>query len=300
LRISLARSGIAVRMGEKKVKLTLGWMMLYTFMIALVLFTAIPLIYVVSTAFKPLDELFIWPPRFLVRRPTMQNFTNLVISLGSSTVPFVRFVFNSVFVTAVSVLLTVMVSSLGAYGIVKHKPPGSKTLFNIIIAALMFSPHVTRIPTYMVMNSLGLVNTYGSLILTYIAVAYNFFLMKQFTEQFPNDLLEAARIDGANELRVFFSIVMPSLTPAWSTLVVFSFVRIWNDYFTPLIFISSQAKKTMPLALQTIAGGPATMSIGRAGAVAAATFLMIVPTIIIFTTAQKKVMETMTHSGIKG
>ncbi len=300
MRISLARSGIAVRMGEKKVKLTLGWMMLYTFMIALVLFTAIPLIYVVSTAFKPLDELFIWPPRFLVRRPTMQNFTNLVISLGSSTVPFVRFVFNSVFVTAVSVLLTVMVSSLGAYGIVKHKPPGSKTLFNIIIAALMFSPHVTRIPTYMVMNSLGLVNTYGSLILTYIAVAYNFFLMKQFTEQFPNDLLEAARIDGANELRVFFSIVMPSLTPAWSTLVVFSFVRIWNDYFTPLIFISSQAKKTMPLALQTIAGGPATMSIGRAGAVAAATFLMIVPTIIIFTTAQKKVMETMTHSGIKG
>jgi ABC-type glycerol-3-phosphate transport system permease component len=300
LRISLARSGIAVRMGEKKVKLTLGWMMLYTFMIALVLFTAIPLIYVVSTAFKPLDELFIWPPRFLVRRPTMQNFTNLIISLGSSTVPFVRFVFNSVFVTAVSVLLTVMVSSLGAYGIVKHKPPGSKTLFNIIIAALMFSPHVTRIPTYMVMNSLGLVNTYGSLILTYIAVAYNFFLMKQFTEQFPNDLLEAARIDGANELRVFFSIVMPSLTPAWSTLVVFSFVRIWNDYFTPLIFISSQAKKTMPLALQTIAGGPATMSIGRAGAVAAATFLMIVPTIIIFTTAQKKVMETMTHSGIKG
>jgi len=287
-------------MGEKKVKLTLGWAILYGFMLLLVLFTALPLVYVVSTAFKPLDELFIWPPRFLVRRPTTQNFTNLVISLGSSTVPFVRFIFNSVFVTAVSVFFTVMVSSLGAYGLVKHKPPGSKTLFNIIIAALMFSPHVTRIPTYMVMNALGLVNTYWSLILTYIAVAYNFFLMKQFTEQFPNDLLEAARIDGAKEFKVFWKIVMPSLTPAWSTLVVFSFVRIWNDYFTPLIFISSQAKKTMPLALQTIAGGPATMSIGRAGAVAAATFIMIIPTIVIFTTAQKKVMETMTHSGIKG
>ena len=300
MKISLARNGISVYMGEKKVKLTLGWAILYGFMLLLVLFTALPLVYVVSTAFKPLDELFIWPPRFLVRRPTTQNFTNLVISLGSSTVPFVRFIFNSVFVTAVSVFFTVMVSSLGAYGLVKHKPPGSKTLFNIIIAALMFSPHVTRIPTYMVMNALGLVNTYWSLILTYIAVAYNFFLMKQFTEQFPNDLLEAARIDGAKEFKVFWKIVMPSLTPAWSTLVVFSFVRIWNDYFTPLIFISSQAKKTMPLALQTIAGGPATMSIGRAGAVAAATFIMIIPTIVIFTTAQKKVMETMTHSGIKG
>ena len=298
MKISLARNGISVYMGEKKVKLTLGWAILYGFMLLLVLFTALPLVYVVSTAFKPLDELFIWPPRFLVRRPTTQNFTNLVISLGSSTVPFVRFIFNSVFVTAVSVFFTV--SSLGAYGLVKHKPPGSKTLFNIIIAALMFSPHVTRIPTYMVMNALGLVNTYWSLILTYIAVAYNFFLMKQFTEQFPNDLLEAARIDGAKEFKVFWKIVMPSLTPAWSTLVVFSFVRIWNDYFTPLIFISSQAKKTMPLALQTIAGGPATMSIGRAGAVAAATFIMIIPTIVIFTTAQKKVMETMTHSGIKG
>lgn len=165
---------------------------------------------------------------------------------------------------------------------------------------LMFSPHVTQIPRYMVINSMKLINTYWALILPNIAVAYNFFLMKQFLEQFPNELLESARIDGANEWMTFWRIVMPSLTPAWATLIVFSFVSNWNDYFSPLIFTTSQTMKTLPLALQSIAGGPAAASIGRAGAVAAATFIMIIPTVVLFTSMQARVIETMTHSGIKG
>ena len=152
----------------------------------------------------------------------------------------------------------------------------------------------------MVVNSLGLIDTYWALILPSIAVAYNFFLMKQFTEQYPDELIEAARIDGSGELRIFLKLVMPALAPAWSTLIVFSFVNNWNDYFSPLIYITSQAMKTLPLALQTIAGGAATASIGRAGAVSAATFIMTIPTIVIFTVMQGKVMETMTYSGIKG
>lgn len=281
-------------------KITPGWIMLYIFMLLLVAFTALPLIYMVSTAFKPIDELFIFPPRFFVRKPTLRNFYDLLVALESSTVPFTRYLFNSFFVTSITVFCTVMVSSFGAYGLVKHKPPGSKALFSFIIAALMFSPHVTHIPRYLVVNQLGFINKYSALIIPQIAVAYNFFLMKQFIEQFPNELLESARIDGANEWTAFFKIVMPALTPAWSTLVVFSFVANWNDYFTPLIYITSQAKKTLPLSLQTIAGGPATMSIGRAGAVAAATFLMTIPTVVIFTSMQARVMETMVHSGIKG
>jgi ABC-type glycerol-3-phosphate transport system permease component len=269
-------------------------------MLLLVAFTALPLVYMVSTAFKPLDELFLFPPRFLVRRPTLQNFSDLVLSLSSSTVPFTRYLFNSLFVTTITVFCTVVVCSMGAYGLVKHNPPGSKVLFSLIIMALMFSHHVTRIPSYMVINKLGMINTYWAMIIPSIAVAYNFFLMKQFIEQFPNELLESARIDGANEWMTFWKIVMPSLTPAWSTLVVFSFVSNWNDYFSPLIYLTSQAMKTMPLALHTIAGGPAVISIGRAGAVAASTFLMTIPTIIIFIIMQARVMETMTYSGIKG
>jgi ABC-type glycerol-3-phosphate transport system permease component len=290
------KSGFSIN----KPRLSTGWLFLYLFMGFLVAFCALPLIFVVSTAFKPLDELFLFPPTYFVRKPTLDNFTNLVISLGSSIVPFSRYVFNSLAVTTTTVLCTVILSSMGAYSLVKHRPPGSRTIFNFVIAALMFSSHVTQIPRYMVVNKMGLIDTYWAIILPNIAVAYNFFLMKQFIEQFPDELLEAARIDGSNELRIFWQIVMPALTPAWSTLVVFSFVSNWNDFFSPLIYLSDLAMKTLPLALNTIGGGPAGMSIGRAGAMAAATFLMTIPTIIIFMTMQARVMETMTHSGIKG
>ncbi len=285
---------------KKIKKISPAWTFIYIFMFILMIFIALPLIYVISTAFKPIDELFLFPPRFIVRRPTVQNFTELALTLSSSAVPFTRYIFNSLFVSSVVVFCTVITSSLGAYGIVKHKIPGGKTIFAIVIAALMFSPHVTQIPRYLIVNSLGMINTYWALIIPPIAVAYNFFLMKQFTEQFPNDLIESARIDNANELQIFWKIIIPSLTPAWSTLVVFSFVANWNDYFSPLIFTSKQDMRTLPIALQTIAGGPATASVGRAGAVAAATFLMIMPTVIIFIYMQKKVMETMLYSGIKG
>lgn len=280
-------------------KINITWVIIYLFMFAMVLFSALPLIYMISTAFKPIDELFVFPPRFFVRRPTLQNFRDLILSLDSSTVPFTRYSFNSILVTAVTVTCTVVISSMGAYGLAKHRPAGSKTLFSIILAALMFSPYVTQISRYMVVNYLGMINTYWALIIPNIVVAYNLFLMKQFTEQFPDELLESARMDGANEWMTFWRIVMPSLVPAWSTLVVFSFVSTWNDYFSPLIFISSQQLKTLPLALQTIAGGPAATSIGRAGAVAAATFCMTMPTVFLFLLMQRKVMETMVYSGIK-
>ncbi len=129
-------------------------------------------------------------------------------------------------------------------------------------------------------------------------MAYNFFLMKQFCEQVPDQLLESVRMDGAAERTVFWRIAMPLMKPAWATLIVFSFVLNWNDYFTPLIFIRSQAMRTLPLALQTIGGGPATVA--RSGAVAAATFLTTMPTILVFVLAQRKVMRTMAYSGIKG
>ncbi len=275
--------------------ITFGKVVLYLIMLLLVAFTALPLVYVVVTAFKPLDELYIYPPRFTVKNPTTQNFSDLVVSLGSSTVPFTRYIFNSVLITIVVVVLTVIVCSLAAYALVKFKPVGGKVLFDLILVALMFSAHVTKIPSYLIINKLHLVNTYWALILPSIAVAYNCFLMRQFIQQYPDELIEAARIDGAGEFKIFIKMVMPALAPAWSTLVVFSFVSNWNDYFSPLIYITSQAMKTLPLALKTIGTG-----IARAGATNAASLLTSAPTIIIFTVMQRHVMETMTYSGIKG
>ena len=260
-----------------------------------VAFCALPLIYMVNTAFKPLNEMLRFPPTFFVKNPTLNNFSDLLTALSGTSVPFVRSVFNSLLVSAAVVVLTVIVSSMGAFGLTKHRVPFGKQLFTLIIMALSFSSSVTTIPTYLVIENIGLVNSYWALILPKVAVAYNMFLMKQFCEQMPNALLEAARIDGAGEWHIFFKIAMPMLRPAWATLTVMSFVGVWNDYFTPLIYITDDALRMVPLALQSISTGGLT----RAGASAAASFLMIMPTIIIYTLLQKKVISTMAFSGIK-
>ena len=269
------------------------------FMIFLVAFTALPLIYIVNAAFKPLDELFLFPPTFFVKHPTGKNFRDLVISLGSSTVPFLRYVFNSVFVSLCVVVGTVIISSTAAFALSKLELPFKAFWFNLIISALMFSNHVTTIPRYLVIESMGLYNSYTALILPQIAVAYNVFLMKQFLDQYPDQIMEA-HIDGAGDFLTFIKIVFPGQKPVVATMVVLTFVSCWNDFFSPLVYTSSQTMKTLPLALQTISGGAGASSVSRAGAVSAASLLMILPVIIIFTLMQGKVMETMTQSGIKG
>ena len=270
------------------------------FMIFLVAFTALPLIYIVNAAFKPLDELFLFPPTFFVKHPTGKNFRDLVISLGSSTVPFLRYVFNSVFVSLCVVVGTVIISSTAAFALSKLELPFKAFWFNLIISALMFSNHVTTIPRYLVIESMGLYNSYTALILPQIAVAYNVFLMKQFLDQYPDQIMEAAHIDGAGDFLTFIKIVFPGQKPVVATMVVLTFVSCWNDFFSPLVYTSSQTMKTLPLALQTISGGAGASSVSRAGAVSAASLLMILPVIIIFTLMQGKVMETMTQTGIKG
>ncbi len=269
---------------------------LYLAVLVMLAFTALPLIYVVFTAFKPLDELLRFPPTFLVSRPTLTNFSDLVTTLGSSDVPFLRYIFNSVLTSAVTVFLSVIVCCMGAYGLVKHKVLFGNFFFLVIVSALMFSGHVTQISNFMIVNSLGLVDSYWALIIPKIAVAFNFFMVKQFIEQMPDAYLEAARIDGAGEVKIFTGLVMPFLRPAVATLTVFSFVNNWNDYFSPLIFITKEQLKTLPLALQSIGEGG---NVARAGAMAAATFLMTLPTVVVFTLMQGKVIQTMAHSGIK-
>lgn len=269
----------------------------YTSMTVLVAFTALPLIYLISTAFKPLDELFLFPPRFFVRRPTFQNFSILLSALDAAAVPFTRNVFNSVFITVVIVAITTILSSMGGFALAKYNMKIAKVMFAIIIAGLMFSPHVTQIPQYLVVNYLGLYNTYWALILPNVAVAYNFFLMKQFSEQIPMEYLESARMDGAREWRIFWALVMPLLRPAVATLVVLSFVANWNNYFGALVFLTREEMKTMPLAIATVAGGPG--NIARAGAGAASALLFTAPTILIFVIMQSRVLRTMAYSGIK-
>lgn len=275
-----------------------GGILLYVVLTVFGLLMLAPLVYMVSSAFKPTSELFLFPPRFFVINPTMKNFYQLLLVTGTSAVPFARYIFNSIVVTVCIVTGGVVISAMAAYPLSKHYGmPFKKSIFSMIILALMFAPQVTQIPQFLVISKLGLMNTYVALILPHLAAPVGLFLMKQFLDQIPDALLEAATIDGAGEWKILWRVIMPMLKPAWATLALFSFIASWNDGWSAAIYTTTEDMKTLPLALQTISGGYGV--IARVGTVAAASLLMILPTIIVFVITQRMVLETMAHSGIK-
>jgi len=273
-----------------------GWL-LYLFMTVFGIVMLAPLVYMVSTAFKPLEELFLFPPRFFVMRPTMENFYTLLFITNASTVPFSRYIFNSVVATTGIVLGGILISAMAAYPLSKHAMPFRKSIFSLIVLALMFTSLVTQIPQYLVINKLGLLNTYWALIIPYLASPLGLFLMKQFLDQIPDTLLEAAKIDGASEWKIFRTVVVPLLKPATATMALFSFVGAWNDQWPSTVYITQDDLRTLPYALSTILGTSGT--IARVGTTGAASLIMVLPTIAVFVITQRMVLETMAHSGLK-
>ena len=278
-------------------KIDFGSIALYTFLTVAGLLMLAPLVYMASTAFKPVSELFLFPPRFFAVNPTLKNFYDLLLVTGSSFVPFSRFIFNSVVVTLGIVVLGVLVSAMAAYPLAKHEMPFKSMIFSMIITALMFSPMVLQIPQYLLISKSGLMNTYFAMILPYLAAPVGMFLMTQFLRQIPDALLEAARIDGASEWKVFYSVILPMLKPAIATFALFSFIQAWNDPYPAMVYTTEEDMKSLPLAITTIQGGAGV--IARVGTFAAASFLMIIPTIIVFIITQRMVLQTMAHSGLK-
>jgi len=273
-----------------------GQIVLFLFLISLAAFMMLPLVFVVVNALKPLDELMLFPPRFWVQRPTLSNFGDLLLATSATTVPFVRYVFNSIIVSVAVVVLTILIGSMAAYALSnKHKFPGQELFFILVVSSLMFAGEVTSIPRYLIVNKLGWIDHYWALIIPPLAGGYGVFLMKQFIDQVPREIMEAAIIDGANEWTIFWKLIMPGAQSAWATLGITQFVSTWNDAFSPLIFTRTEVMKTLPLMLQTVGGG----SVARLGAGAAATFLMVFPPIIIFVFLQSRVVESMAYSGIK-
>ncbi|MCU6712343.1 carbohydrate ABC transporter permease [Paenibacillus sp. J5C_2022] len=269
--------------------------MLSVFIGAVAAFMGLPLLFIISNAFKPMDEIFLFPPRFFVRNPTLDNFYDLVLIFSNSWVPFSRYIFNTFFIAIIGTAGHVLLASAAAYPLAKIKFRGSAVLFSMVVLSLMFSPHVTAIPNYMTMSWLGLINHYGALIIPAFGYSLGLYLMKQFMEQIPDALLEAAKIDGAGEYRVFWSIVMPTVKPAWLTLIIFSFQQLWTVNATAQKFIYSEQLKTMDYAFsQILAGG-----ISRTGAFAAVTLLMMLVPIIVFIVTQSNVIQTMSTSGMK-
>jgi len=270
-----------------------GDVFIFTLLAVFGIFFAFPLVFSINHAFKPMNELFLFPPNIFVRNPTINNFQDLFIIMSKSWVTFSRYIFNTVFITAVGTAGLIVVASMGAFVVSKYKFPGAKVFFNIVITTLMFSGYVTAIPNYLIMARLGWVDTYLAIIIPAFAMPMGFFLLKQFIDTIPDTLLEAATVDGAKEFGIFIWIILPMIKPAWLTVMIFSVQSLWNARASN--FIYSEQLKTLPYAFsQIVVTGVARAGVGAAVAL----FVMIVP-ILIFVFCQSNVLQTMANSGIK-
>lgn len=266
----------------------------FTFLILAGLFSMLPLIYAVLTAFKPLDELLVFPPRFFVKRPIITNFTALPDLLSDLTIPFSRYVFNSIWLSVATTAVYILISAMAAFVLAKGKFKGKNTYFWIVQFALMFNGTTLGIPCYLVYSKLHMIDTYWMYILPQLATTMGVFLMKQYMEgSIPDALLDAAKIDGAGYWKIFWEIAMPVVKPAWLTLMLFGFRDAWSS--APTTTILTEKLKTLPMITsQIVAGGTA-----RAGNAAAITVVMMIPPILVYLISQSNVVEAMASAGIK-
>ena len=270
-----------------------GNMVVFLILAILGIFTAIPFLFSIVQSLKPMDELFVYPPRLTVSRPTLNNFAVLFQLTANTWVPLSRYLFNSLLLTVCGTLGNVIVCSLAAFPLAKFRFHGRDLLFNLVVVSLLFTYEVTFIPNYVILSRLHMLDTFWALLLPAIATPMGLFLMKQFMEQISDSIVESARVDGAGSLTIYWRIMMPQVKPAWLTLVIFSFQALWNR--EGLEFIFSEERTMFPTILKQVAAS----GVARAGAAAAAAVILMIPPILVFVLSQSNVIETMASSGIK-
>ncbi len=271
-----------------------GTVTIFVFLAVIGAFMMLPLVYVIVTAFKPLDEILAYPPKFFVQHPTLDNFTDLIEITQETWVPFERSLFNSVAISLVGTVVYILIASMAAYPLAKNRSKYVNVIYQVVVFAILFRPEVTRTPLYILMSSLGLINSALSLVLPVLAGSFGVFLIRQFMVTVPNEMLEAARIDGASEFMIFGKLVMPMVKPAWMTLAIFTFRDLWNTGESQYIY--EESLKTLTAVMQSISAA----GIARAGAGAVVALVMMIPPVVVFVISQSSVMETMATTGIKG
>ena len=292
-RLALRCSG-SVSQSKRYTRSRVGNVVYVVFLLLFGIFSVLPLIYCITTSFKPLDELMIFPPRFLVTRPTAQNYLALPGLLSNLRIPLSRYIFNSVFISLVTTALYVFISTMAAFVLTKSHIKGKKLIFKSIQYALLFNAFTLAIPQYLIFSYLKMIDTYWVYVLPYLASTMGVFLMKQYMEgSVPDALLEAARIDGAGYFRTFWEIVFPMVKPCCMTLTLFAFRDVWSGVPGGTIF--SEALKTLPAIMTQITAG----GIARAGSAMAVTVIMMLPPILVYMISQSNVLESMNSAGIK-
>lgn len=256
-------------------------------------FMLLPFIYSILQSLKPMEEIFAYPPKFYVKNPTLSNYKQIWLLADSLWVPFSRYIFNSVFVTVVGIILSFSIGVLAAFPLAKYDFPGNKVISQLITMALLFTGPVTALPQYIIVAKLGMIDTYWAFILPVAAGPLNLFLMKNFMVQISDSMIEAATIDGAGMMSTFYKICLPLVRPAILTAIILSFQTLWNS--TGGSYVFSEEMKTLPTMLTQIS----TSGVARTGVSAATSVLMLIPALAVFVLLQSKVVETMAFSGIK-
>ncbi len=263
----------------------------YVLLICLTVITLIPLLWMLSASLKLDSEVFSIPIRWIPENPQWSNYVKIW-----SKIPLSTFTFNTIKLTVIITIIQVLTSSFAAYGFAKCTFKGRDILFLCYVATMAIPWQVYMLPQYSMMNQMHLVDTHIGYILMQSFSAFGVFLMRQFFISIPNELLEAARIDGMTEYGIFAKIALPLSKSSISTLVIFTFVTIWNDYMGPMIYFNTETKKTLQLGIKMFIGQYAT----EYGLVMAASVLSLIPVLVIFLLGQKQFVQGIASSGIKG
>ena len=263
----------------------------------LVIFMAMPIVFIINHAFKPMEELFAFPPTFFVNNPTLDNFIKLGKFSDTASIPLTRYIFNSVAVTGLTVGLSLLLTTLTAFALSKLKFKGRNMMLQINQIAIMFVATAVLIPRYLVICFFGINNTMLAHILPLVALPVALFLVKQFVDQVPDSLIEAAYIDGATDFQVYLKVIIPMIKPAIATAAILVFQQVWTNMETSNYFVEDDGLKTLTFYMNTLAN--ANNSVAGQGMAAAASLIMFLPNLILFIFLQNKVMNTMANSGIK-
>ena len=271
----------------------------YVFLLPLSVIMLLPMIFIFSHAFKPPDELFAYPPRFFVINPTFKNFTDLFSKMSNSGVPVSRYLFNSIVITIITIAASIVVSSTAAYALSKKRFNLKKTLFAINTVALMFVPIAVTIPRFLIIEKMNLMDTLLVHILPGLAMPVGLFLIKQFIDGIPDEVIEAAQIDGASDGHIYWRIILPMIKPAIATIAILTFQATWNNAEISTLYINNESLKSFAFYLSTLTSSTGANVVAGQGIAAAASLIMFLPNLIIFILLQSQVMSTMSHSGLK-
>lgn len=275
----------------------------YILLVPLSAFMLLPIVFIFSSAFKPPDELFAFPPRFFVVNPTLKNFTDLFSKLSTSGIPVSRYLFNSILITLLTLVSSILVSSAAAYSLSKKRFKLKKILFAINNVALMFVPIAVTIPRFLVIEKLHLLNTLWVHILPVLAMPVGLFLLKQFIDGIPDEVIEAAQIDGASDFWIYWRIILPMIQPALATIAILTFQAAWNNAEISTLYINNESLRTLAFYLGTLTTATTSTTtantVAGQGMAAAAALIMFLPNLVIFILLQSQVMSTMSHSGLK-